>query len=160
MKQTTLIFALVLTFALGCSDRKGSDAQTNPGESSTKLSPSKKKLISIVEIPTDSFQRATRFYESILDLEIQAIDMQGTKMGLFPGEDENVALVNGTDYKPSSQGTLVYLNGGEDLQVILDKIEKNGGKVIVPKTLIDSENGFFATFLDSEGNKLGLHSFK
>ncbi|NSL86219.1 VOC family protein [Chitinophaga sp. Mgbs1] len=119
-------------------------------------------LISIVEIPTTSFARAVRFYQSVLAVDIQEIDMQGTQMGLFPGgaDTVNVALVNGTDYKPSDQGTLVYFNGGEDLQAILDKIEVNGGKVLVPKTLIDAKNGFYAMFTDSEGNRIGLHAYK
>ncbi|WP_051349983.1 VOC family protein [Dyadobacter alkalitolerans] len=119
-------------------------------------------LISIVEIPTNSFRRSIDFYQSILSISIQVIDVEGTQMGLFTGEEGsvNVALVHGNDYKPSERGTLVYLNGGEDLQTILDKIETNGGRIVVPKTEIDPENGFFATFMDSEGNKLGLHSFK
>jgi predicted enzyme related to lactoylglutathione lyase len=117
-------------------------------------------LISIVEIPTESFQRATDFYRSILNVNIQVIDMSGIQMGLFLCEDGsvNVALIHGGDYKPSDQGSLVYFNGGDDLQIILDKVEAGGGKVLIPKTEIDPENGFFATFIDSEGNKLGLHS--
>ena len=35
-----------------------------------------------------------------------------------------------------------------------------GGKVAVPKTKISDEHGFFAIFIDSEGNKVGLHSMK
>jgi predicted enzyme related to lactoylglutathione lyase len=121
-----------------------------------------KNIISIIEIPTASFARAVNFYQSILDVKIEAIDMQGTQMGLFPADEDtvNVALVNGNDYTPSDQGTLAYFNGGEDLQKALDKVGPNGGKVIVPKTLIDPQNGFFAMFTDSEGNKIGLHSYK
>ncbi|MBS0028298.1 VOC family protein [Chitinophaga sp. 22321] len=121
-----------------------------------------KNFISIVEIPTDSFARAVKFYQYILNIQIQEIDMQGTPMGLFPdGEGTvNVALIKGASYKPSTEGTLAYFNGGDDLQNVLDKIESDGGKVVVPKTLIDAENGFFAMFIDSEGNKMGLHSFK
>jgi predicted enzyme related to lactoylglutathione lyase len=164
MKQTMLSAATILCLVLAaCSGQNNSDAQK-----ATKQSPlnnssnTMKNLISIVEIPTDSFARAVNFYQSILDVKINTIDMQGTPMGLFPSDERtvNVALVNGTDYKPSDQGTLVYFNGGENLQTVLDKIEPNGGKVIVPKTLIDPENGFFAMFTDSEGNKMGLHSYK
>lgn len=120
-----------------------------------------KNLVSIVEIPTDSFQRAVKFYQSILDISIEQLDMQGTEMGLFSGEkgSVNVALVHGPNYKPSDLGTLIYLNGGDNLQSVLDKVEMNGGEVVIPKTEIDPENGFFATFIDSEGNKVGLHSF-
>ncbi|MCF0049076.1 VOC family protein [Dyadobacter sp. LJ53] len=121
-----------------------------------------KNLVSIVEIPTDSFPRAVEFYQSILDVNIEELDMQGTKMGLFSGENGsvNVALIHGPGYKPSDLGTLIYLNGGEDLQLVLDKVQVNGGKVVTQKTEIDPENGFFAVFIDSEGNKVGLHSFR
>ncbi|QJB42419.1 VOC family protein [Chitinophaga oryzae] len=119
-------------------------------------------FISIVEIPTNSFARAVKFYQSVFNIGIREIDMQGTQMGLFPGGEGpvNVALVKGDDYKPSATGTLVYFNGGDDLQNLLHKIEPAGGKVLLPKTLIDAENGFFAIFTDTEGNKLGLHSYK
>ncbi len=119
-----------------------------------------KSFISIFEIPTLEFSRAVKFYQSILDIEIQAIDMQGTQMGLFPSDGQMVSgvLVKGEDYRPSSDGVVIYLNGGDDLQVILNKVETSGGQIIVPKTLIDEENGYFAMFLDTEGNKIGLHS--
>ncbi len=119
-----------------------------------------KNLISIVEIPTIDFARATAFYQTILDVSIEEAEMDGVQMGVFPsdGETVNVVLIRGNDYKPSSDGIIVYLNGGDDLQIILDKIEQNGGEVVLPKTEISPEMGFFALFIDTEGNKLGLHS--
>ena len=54
--------------------------------------------------------------------------------------------------------TIVYLNGGDDLQKVAAKIEVNGGKILVPKTEIGPDMGFYAVFTDTEGNKLGLHS--
>ncbi|MCV9387763.1 VOC family protein [Reichenbachiella ulvae] len=119
-----------------------------------------KSFISIVEIPATDISRAVGFYQSILSTSIDVIDMQGMQMGLFPSEGQAVSVVitQGEGYEPSSQGVLVYLNGGNDLQLILDKIEKSGGQIVMPKTLIDEENGYFALFLDSEGNRLGLHS--
>jgi len=119
-----------------------------------------KNLVSIVEIPTNDFSRAVKFYQAILDVSIEEIDMQGTLMGLFPSDGEvvSVALIKGKEYKTTVDGTIVYLNAGDDLQIVLDKIEPNGGKVIVPKTVIGPEMGFFAMFTDTEGSKLGLHS--
>lgn len=117
-------------------------------------------MISWFEIPATDFGRAVKFYKAILGAEIQEIDMDGTRMGMLPSDGENVsgAIVQGQDIKPSSDGVTVYLNGGKDLQGTLSKVEKNGGKVIVPKTQISPEFGFFALFIDTEGNKLGLHS--
>jgi predicted enzyme related to lactoylglutathione lyase len=66
--------------------------------------------------------------------------------------------VQGDDYKPSTEGTLVYLNGGKDLETTLSKVEAAGGKIFVPKTQISPEMGYFAVFMDSEGNKMALHS--
>ena len=119
-----------------------------------------KNLISIVEIPTIEFPRAVTFYQTILNTSIEEINMDGALMGLFPcdGETVSVALINSNQYKTSMDGTVVYFNAGDDLQIVLDKIKANGGKIIVPKTDIGSGIGFYAMFMDTEGNKLGLHS--
>ena len=119
-----------------------------------------KNLISIVEIPTTDFPRAVAFYQAILDITIELAEMDGVKMGLFPNSGDSVflQLINGSEYKPSRDGTVVYLNGGDDLQKVADKVAANGGKIVVPKTEIGPEMGFFAIFTDTEGNKLGLHS--
>jgi uncharacterized protein len=119
-----------------------------------------KNFISIVEIPTADFSRAITFYQAILGISIEKIDMEGVQMGLFPadGQSVSVSLINGVEYKTSVNGPIVYLNAGDDLQIVANKIEANGGKIIVPKTEIGPEMGFYAMFIDTEGNKLGLHS--
>ena len=119
-----------------------------------------KNLISIVEIPTIEFPRAVKFYQTILNTSIEEINMDGTVMGLFPGDEEtvSVALINSGQYKTSMDGAVVYFNAGDDLQRVLDKKKANGGKIMVPKTDIGSGMGFYAIFMDTEGNKLGLHS--
>ena len=119
-----------------------------------------KNLISIVEIPTEDFSRAVTFYQAVLNISIEEIEMGGVRMGLFPNDGENVVvqLINGSEYKPSIDGTIVYLNAKDDLQTIANKIEANGGEIVVPKTEIGPEMGFYAMFRDTEGNKLGLHS--
>jgi len=119
-------------------------------------------LINWVEIPATDFDRASAFYKSILETEIHESEMFGTRMGFFPSDGTNVsgAIVMGDGYSPSTDGVTVYLNGGDDLQHVLDRIEKNNGKIIVPKTQISPEMGYFAMFIDTEGNKLALHSLK
>lgn len=119
-------------------------------------------FVSIIEIPVVDFLRAVNFYQTILGIVIEEADMDGTKMGIFPsnGETVNVVLVKGNDYKVSSDGVIIYLNAGDNLQPVLEKIELNGGNVIIPKTEISPEMGYFALFTDTEGNKLGLHSIR
>lgn len=119
-------------------------------------------LINWFEIPATDFSRAVSFYKSILGLEIKETEMFGTKMGFFPTNGKNVsgAIVQGEDYKPSTDGVIVYLNGGNDLQNVLDKVENSKGKIIVPKTQISPEMGYFGMFIDPEGNKIAVHSIR
>ena len=116
--------------------------------------------VSIFEIPATDISRAINFYQSILGVKIEQMEFPGMQMGLLPYEGQQVVglITKGEGYEPSPAGVTVFLNGGDNLQNVLDKITKNGGKVQVPKTPHADENGFFAIFLDSEGNKLGLHS--
>lgn len=119
-------------------------------------------VINWFEIPVSNFDRACEFYSVVLEGEIQKIDFEGTKMGFLPhsGPDGvGGALVKGDGYEPATKGSLVYLNGGNDLSTPLSRVEKAGGKIVMSKTSI-GENGFIARFLDTEGNSVALHSMK
>lgn len=154
------IIVIVVGFTACTKQNNTSDQPVSIDTTTTQIENPMKNLISIVEIPTTDFARAVSFYQSVLSIKIEEVDMDGVQMGVLPtdGETVNVVLVRGAEYKPSVDGTIVYLHAGDDLQIALNKIESNGGKVIVPKTEISPEMGFFAMFLDTEGNKLGLHS--
>jgi uncharacterized protein len=122
-----------------------------------------KHAIDWFEIPTGDFQRAIKFYETIFELKLNAMELgNGLKMAMFPVnpmEAVGGALTHHLDfYKPSKDGTLVYLNADPDLAVVLGRIEHAGGKVVVPKTQISPEYGFMAVFFDTEGNRVALHS--
>jgi len=119
-----------------------------------------KNLVSIIEIPVNDLGRASAFYQAVLNIAIEEMEMDGSQMGVFPAEEGGVSviLIKGEGYKPYAEGVLIYLNAGDDLQPVLDRLEKHGGTALVPKTLIDPEMGYFAVFTDTEGNKLGLHS--
>ncbi|MFN3304102.1 MAG: VOC family protein [Roseateles sp.] len=112
------------------------------------------------EIPVADFARAKGFYETVLGIAIEPMQMGPLTMGMLATDPQAVggALVHGDGNEPSDRGTLVYLNGGDDLAPLLARVEAAGGKVLVPKTEIGNGFGFFAHFLDSEGNKVGLHS--
>ena len=119
-----------------------------------------KSFVSIFEIPATEISRAIKFYQNILSIDIEKMDFVDMQMGLFPTDEQITigVIVQGEGYTPSSNGVTIYLDGGDDLQIILDKIESNGGKIIVPKTLHADESGYYALFIDTEGNRLGLHS--
>lgn len=113
------------------------------------------------EIPVTDFARAKAFYERILGRGVEPMAMGPVTMGFLPHEQQQGvggALVHGAGAQPSQQGTIVYLNGGDDLAAVLDRVEDAGGRIAVPKTEIGNGFGFFAHFIDTEGNKVGLHS--
>ncbi|HYD64997.1 VOC family protein [Azospirillum sp.] len=115
------------------------------------------------EIPADNHDRAVRFYETVLAVTLtpEACPNTGMRMGVFPGAggaSVSGCVVTGEGYVPNQQGVVVYLNGGDDLSELLSRVEAAGGKIAVPKTLITEEIGYFAHIIDSEGNRVGLHS--
>ena len=122
-----------------------------------------KNAISWFEIPTTDLERATTFYETIFDIKLTPMDMPQIKMRMFPLEDM-MGIGGALTYAPgfynpsSTDGTLVYLNGNPDVQIVLDRIVGAGGTIAVPKTMISSEYGSMAVFIDTEGNRIALHS--
>lgn len=119
-------------------------------------------VINWFEIPAKDFDRACNFYSKVLNGSIHKMDTPdgGMKMGFLPGMEKGEvggAVVAGEGYEPTDKGSVVYLNGGEDLSEPLARVEEAGGKVVMPKTGI-GENGFIAHFLDTEGNRVALHS--
>lgn len=116
------------------------------------------------EIGTTDLNRATKFYETIFGITLIPMDLENIKMRMFPLNDMMTqvggALVDsGGFHKPSStDGPLIYLNGNPDVQNVLDKVEPAGGRIFLPKTEISPEYGFMAVIIDTEGNRIGLHS--
>lgn len=119
-----------------------------------------KNIISWFEIPVSDFDRAKKFYETIFDIEMDSTEIQNYKMAYFPADDGKVsgAICFGEGYIPSGAGSLLYMNANPDLNLVLDKAAQNGGRVIVPKTLISSDVGYYAFIVDTEGNRISLHS--
>ncbi len=121
-----------------------------------------KNAINWFEIPAKDFNRAKSFYETLFEGEMETMTMEdmGMTMAFFPSDWENGVgggIASGPGYEPSQAGPLVYLNGGDDLSEALSRVEKAGGKIIVPKTAI-GKHGYMAQFTDTEGNRVALHS--
>ncbi|MFZ1369052.1 MAG: VOC family protein [Ferruginibacter sp.] len=120
--------------------------------------------ISWFEIPTTDIDRAQKFYEAIFGITMIPMDMPNIKMRMFPLDDMMTqvggALCDSGGFHKASatDGPLIYLNANPDVQGVLDKVEAAGGTVMMPKTEISPEYGFMALFMDTEGNRIGLHS--
>lgn len=115
------------------------------------------------EIPAKDITRAKKFYESIFNTKMDEMsEMMGMKMVGFPAEMGNGkasgALVQSEMHKPSTDGAVIYLNANPKIDNVIERIEKSGGKLVMPKTQISPEIGFMAFFIDSEGNKMALHA--
>lgn len=124
-----------------------------------------KNAINWFEIPVKNYERAKKFYTTVLGTEITDHHMpkKNIQYGVFAYDLESKgvggALVEMDGQVPSSEGSTIYFNGGVDLNLQLSRVEKCGGKVLMPKTNID-ENGFIAQFMDTEGNRVALHSMQ
>jgi predicted enzyme related to lactoylglutathione lyase len=120
--------------------------------------------ISWFEIPTTDINRAQKFYETIFDISMIPMDMPNIQMRMFPLDDMMTqvggALVDSGGFHKASatDGPLIYLNANPDVQNVLDKVVEAGGSIMVPKTEISPEYGFMAVFMDTEGNRIALHS--
>ena len=117
-------------------------------------------ILNWYEIPATDFQRATKFYETVLGVSIHAQEMNGMKVGFLPQEGETVggAIMTGPGQVPSDTGVTIYFKGGADLATPLARVQAAGGKVAMPKTLVSQQIGHIALFIDTEGNRVGLHS--
>ncbi|MDH5366089.1 MAG: VOC family protein [Cyclobacteriaceae bacterium] len=114
------------------------------------------------EISVNNLERAKKFYGAVLETEFQDLDLDNTKMALFamspekPGTGGSLLLAD--EANPSADGTTIYFSC-EDCAVEVGRVEANGGSIVFPKMSI-GEFGFVAQFMDTEGNRIGLHSQK
>ncbi len=117
-------------------------------------------VINWFEIPTVDYERACRFYETIFGVQLTQQTCSGFRMAIWPHEGNAVGgcLVEMAEARPHKDGTRIYLNGGKDLGDVLARVEAAGGSILVPKTQISPEVGYFALFFDTEGNVIGVHS--
>jgi predicted enzyme related to lactoylglutathione lyase len=111
------------------------------------------------DIPINDLDRAIKFYSAVLGHAVSKESHGEINFGLLPHTDGSVGgcLVKTEDTKPSANGPLIYLNCEDRLDAAVATIEKNGGKVLKPKHQI-GPYGFCAVILDSEGNRIALHS--
>lgn len=115
-----------------------------------------KRLIEWVEIPTADFTRGMNFYIEVLKLSLQEMDFGTEKMALLP--DGEGAIFYKPGYEPSDKGVIISFRVPDSIEKTLGRVSENGGKIVIPKTKIEAEDrGYFALFLDTEGNKIGLY---
>lgn len=125
---------------------------------SFKQHPKLRDYVSWFEIPVYDMLRASTFYNTIYNMQME-VAYNGEFVMAYFAADKGIggALIQGPGCHPNDTGVLIYLNAGGDMDSIIARIEGAGGRIIMPKTLIGEQSGFFALFIDSEGNRLALH---
>jgi predicted enzyme related to lactoylglutathione lyase len=117
------------------------------------------------EIPVTDMDRAIKFYYTVFGFNLEKHKFGDFIMAWFPHADKSGApgsLVHDEKfYKPSQDGVLIYFSSPSgDLKNELDKVEAAGGKVLMPKKQISEDIGYMGMFLDTEGNRIAIHSKK
>ena len=117
-------------------------------------------VINWFDIPATQFDRAVKFYETVLGISLIPENMLGAEMAIFPAKpgEATGAIMARPGVTPGTTGPTIYLKAGNDVSAALGRVEGAGGKVIHPKTFIKEGWGYFAIILDSEGNSVGLQS--
>ena len=119
-------------------------------------------MVGWFEIPVADMNRAKKFYEAVFKIEIAIHQMGEFKMGWFPYAPKKSgasgSLVEQEMYSPSAtHGPLVYFSC-EDVANELSRVEVAKGQIIQSKTEIGDGHGFMALLIDTEGNRIAVHS--
>ncbi len=112
------------------------------------------------EIPVADLARAKRFYGNVLKTELREETIGSQSMAIFSYGEGGVggALIAGKQFVPNRDGAVVYLDAGGDLDGAIERVQAEGGKVVMGRTLITESIGSIAWFVDTEGNRVALHS--
>jgi len=114
------------------------------------------------EIPAADLERAKKFYETIFAIEMGTMEMPDQKMYTFPYEPGSGkmsgAILEDANAISKMDGVTLYLNANPSIDKVIERIEAAGGKILLPKTQISPEIGYFCFFNDSEGNRMALHA--
>lgn len=134
--------------------------------------------LSWVQIPARDLQRAANFYKGVFGFDFFFEDLNGIPHAVFKEDLNGNKPVNGAIIQLSEEavmgsGPVLFYDAAGDFDYILSQVEECGGEVInrktlikakidddfsyIPNTYIDSHPGYFAHFLDSEGNRCGLY---
>jgi len=116
------------------------------------------------DIPVTNLDRAIKFYSAVLGKDVKKLSEAGMEYGLLPHEEQNASGClcvrsdsGGVDNRPSANGPLIYLLVEGRLDQAVEAARSNGGKILRARQQI-GEHGFRAVVIDSEGNRIALHT--
>lgn len=136
-----------------------------------------KGFVKWFEIPVEDLARATTFYTYVFRLQVEWLNVHGTRFGMLSIESKGEKIYPGslkeTGKRNNGAGTILFFESIEGVDLTLEKaVEKGGtiiqpkrivsqmeenGKILIPKNYIDGKLGYFALITDSEGNQIGIY---
>ena len=120
--------------------------------------------IAYFEIPADNVDRAKHFYKSLLGWKIAPVKAPSMDLGkmasmeyhdITTGDAKEGTMNMGGLYKRQMGETIKNYVMVEDIDKVLAKVEKLGGKIVMPKEMIKGV-GLVAIIRDTEGNGFGI----
>ena len=136
-------------------------------------------MIRWFEIPVEDLERAIDFYRNVFRADFDVHIFSGFRHAIFKSGTDSAldlggALVEIGRFNQEQIGPILFFDANAGMSDIVEAVVENGGQVllnktlirnvnidgsfVIPKTLIDGNEGYFAYIMDSEGNKLGLYS--
>ena len=108
-----------------------------------------------VDIPVVDLTRAAAFYQALLNCEIHIVDLENSAFGVIASAGGNAGcLIPG---EPQTKGILIYMNVEGRIRDAVTQVTNHGGQVTQRIHTI-APHGFRAVVIDSEGNRIALHS--
>ncbi|WDD96398.1 VOC family protein [Burkholderia sp. FERM BP-3421] len=121
------------------------------------------RAIAWFDIPSIDFDRAIRFYETVLQTTLQREVIGGVPMAVFGHEEATTGgsiVYDPQHFKPGADGAIIYLNAGAAVTPALERAKRAGGLVQGAVVELPNQYGYIGYLIDTEGNRVGLHAPK
>ena len=109
------------------------------------------------DIPVTDLDRAATFYRAVLGVGVQKETYGNFSFCVIDHKDGNGGCLVPNKEEIACGGVLLYLNANGRIRDAVSKVVPNGGSVVEEPHAI-GPHGFRAVVLDSEGNRIALHS--
>jgi predicted enzyme related to lactoylglutathione lyase len=109
------------------------------------------------DIPVRDLDRATAFYSAVLGVGVEKVTFGDSPIGVIEHKDGNGGCLVKDEAEITAGGILLYLNVDGRIRDAVAKVVPRGGTVLKPTHSI-GPHGFRSIVLDSEGNRIALHS--
>ena len=109
------------------------------------------------DVPVVDLDRAQAFYSAVLGVGVSKETFGETSFCVIDHQDGNGGCLVINPDEVSEGGVLIYFNADGRIRDALSQAESHGGSIVEPLQSI-GPHGFRAIVLDSEGNRVALHS--